>query len=149
MTHLTGALSQLIGAQRAASAATARTRPATSPRPNATGQGEFLEALRERMQSETSGLRLSRHAAERLSDRRIELSGADLERLERATEKAAAKGAREALMMMGNLNLIVSLQNRTVVTAMEAGTADDTVYTNIDTAVIVGDGSDEQRTVET
>ena len=84
-------------------------------------------------------LSFSQHAQNRLDDRDIKLSQEELSRLERATEKAAKKGARTGLMMMGNLNLIVSIQNRTVVTAMEQAAGSDAVYTNIDTAVVIGD----------
>ncbi|MHC4886822.1 MAG: TIGR02530 family flagellar biosynthesis protein, partial [Planctomycetota bacterium] len=81
--------------------------------------GAFQQLLQENIGAKESSLNFSRHAQERLQDREIALTSDDLSRLERATDKAAAKGAHTGLMMMGNLNLIVSVQNRTVVTAME------------------------------
>lgn len=92
--------------------------------------------------AEAHDIHFSKHAEKRLRDRHIDLSSEDMVRLERATDMAEAKGAREALMMLGNVNFIVSVRNRTVVTAMQAGQAEDMVFTNIDTAVML---SDEQR----
>ena len=108
----------------------------------AAGRGGFLDALKERMDSDAPKLKLSKHAEDRLHDRNIELSDNDMNRLGRAAEKAAAKGARMGLMMMGNVNLIVSLQNRTVVTAMAPESEGDVMYTNIDSAVMVGEGQE-------
>lgn len=101
--------------------------------------GAFQQLLTESIEAKRTGLNFSRHAQERLQDREIDLTPDELSRLERATEKAAAKGAQTGLMMMGNLNLIVSVQNRTVVTAMENNAVEDAVFTNIDTAVVVGE----------
>lgn len=133
MSNLIGALSHLLPNQN--------TAVSGSPLGNASdvnGDG-FLSALKEKMGECPSNLQFSKHATARLSDRKINLSEKDIERISRATDKAAEKGARDALMMLGNLNLIVSVNNRTVVTAMQAGEAGDAVYTNIDTAVVVGD----------
>lgn len=133
MNSLAGALSRLIPAQ-----ADSATRLAGTAAKGADHLG-FKGALKEKMDISSANLQFSKHASARLSDRHIDLSEKDLERLSRATDKAAEKGSKDALMMLGNLNLIVSVNNRTVVTAMQAGEVGDAVYTNIDTAVVVGD----------
>ncbi|MFH0911895.1 MAG: TIGR02530 family flagellar biosynthesis protein [Planctomycetota bacterium] len=110
----------------------------TAPRPSAAGE-DFLSILKARIEAEAPGrIRFSRHAAARLEERNIRLTAGDLDRLNRATDRAAAKGVREAFVMMGQVHLIVSVQNRTVVTAMPVGETDDAIYTNIDAAVMVG-----------
>lgn len=96
--------------------------------------GKFAALLQEKL-SQTSGLKLSAHAARRLRERNVSLSSADLARLERAVETAAAKGTREVLLLYGELTLIASTVNRTVVTAVPR--AEGQVFTNIDGAVIV------------
>ena len=103
---------------------------------------DFRSVLNERMAQSPSRVRFSKHATQRLEQRRLHLSEADLRSLERATDKAAAKGSREALMMMGGLHLIVSVRDRTVVTAMPAERAGDVVYTNIDSAILVGQNTE-------
>jgi flagellar operon protein len=87
---------------------------------------------------ERSGsLKFSAHAKERLALRNIQLSEADLERIQNAVQKAAAKGAKQSLLVMENLAFIVSVTNRTVITALDGGSMKENVFTNIDSAVIV------------
>jgi flagellar operon protein len=69
--------------------------------------------------------------------RNIQLSEADLERIQNAVQKAAAKGAKQSLLVMENLAFIVSVTNRTVITALDGGSMKENVFTNIDSAVIV------------
>lgn len=79
----------------------------------------------------------------RLQMRNITLSPDDLNKLRDAVDRAEAKGAREALVLMSrpsrdqDLALVVSVKNRTVITAMDGDSLKDNVFTNIDSAVIV------------
>jgi flagellar operon protein len=82
-------------------------------------------------------LKFSAHAKERLSLRNINLSEDDLDRLNMAVNKAAMKGARQSLLVMDNQAFIVSVPNRTVITALDGGSMKENVFTNIDSAVIV------------
>src|SRR5690606_4183506 len=68
------------------------------------GGASFDQLLQQKLQK---GVRLSAHAATRLRESRIELSEADMERLSGAMAKAEAKGARESLILMDNLALVV------------------------------------------
>ena len=84
------------------------------------------------------GVKFSQHAAQRLQIRNINLSPTQLNQLNSAVDKAAQKGARESLVLMNNdLALVVSITNRTVITAMDGASIKDNVFTNIDSAVIV------------
>ena len=49
----------------------------------------------------------------------------------------AQKGAREALIYLNDVALIVSVANRTVITAMDGASAKDNIFTNIDSAAIL------------
>lgn len=82
-------------------------------------------------------LKFSAHARERLQMRNIQLSAGDLSRLSSAVDKAASKGARESLLVMDHVAMIVSVTNRTVITALTGESMKDNVFTNIDSAVIV------------
>lgn len=81
-----------------------------------------------------SELKFSKHANERLAKRNIDLSREQVARLENGTNKARQKGIKESLVMVDNLAFIVNVKNNTVITAVND--AEDTVFTNIDGAVI-------------
>jgi flagellar operon protein len=85
----------------------------------------------------TQSLKFSAHAQERLSLRNINLSADDLNRMNQAVNKAASKGAKQSLLVMDKQAFIVSVPNRTVITALDEGSMKENVFTNIDSAVIV------------
>lgn len=82
------------------------------------------------------GLKFSKHALSRLAARGLSLNQADLEKLGAAVDAARNKGANESLVLMDELALIVSVKNRTVITAMSAGETRGGVFTSIDSTVI-------------
>jgi flagellar operon protein len=81
----------------------------------------------------------SAHALQRLRERGIELTDDDKSRLADAVQKAADKGARESLVLMDHVALVVSVSNETVITAVPEEELEDAVFTNIDSAVLVRD----------
>jgi flagellar operon protein len=83
-----------------------------------------------------SSIRWSAHASARLAQRGIELSTEQHARLEAAVDRAAAKGAKDSLVLLDDHALVVSAQNRTVITALGLHQAKENVFTNIDSAVI-------------
>ncbi len=96
----------------------------------------FEKALQKELEK-SQGLKISAHAEKRLKERNIVLAGEDLARIDRAVRQAEAKGSRESLIIYGDLALVASVRNKTVVTAMDGNSAGDHVFTNIDSAVIV------------
>lgn len=106
-----------------------------SLRKSRAGSGKgFAKALDARLQE---GLRFSKHAEARLASRNIPLTDAQRERLAEATSEAEKRGAREALLLMGNMGFIVSVPNRTVITALDSSRMAAGVITGIDAAVVV------------
>ena len=81
-------------------------------------------------------LRFSAHAQTRLQSRNIALNPAHMDRLEGAVQKAASKGSRDALVLMDDMAMVVSVKNRTVVTVVDRENLKQNVFTNIDSAVI-------------
>ena len=71
--------------------------------------------------------------------RNIKLGQAELTKLNTAVDRAAQKGAKESLVLMNNNNLalVVSVKNKTVITAMDSASMKDNIFTNIDSAVII------------
>jgi flagellar operon protein len=98
------------------------------------GDASFQDLLSQELNG--GGLRFSKHAQARLAQRNIQLTPEHLDRLGDAVSRAAAKGARESLILMDDLALIVSVQNQTVITATDAASRRENVFTNIDSAVI-------------
>lgn len=86
---------------------------------------------------ENRGVRFSKHAVNRLSDRNIQLTNEQIERLESGAKKAGEKGIQESLVLVDQLAFIVNVKNNTVITAMEQNETSDKVFTNIDGAVIM------------
>ena len=84
-----------------------------------------------------SGIKFSQHAQDRLKARNITFSTNDLDNLAGAVNTVASKGSRESLVLMGDAALVVSVKNRTVVTAMDKSQMKGNVFTNIDSAIIV------------
>ena len=82
-------------------------------------------------------LKVSGHAQTRLQSRNIELGEAEWERVMAGVEKASQKGAKESLVMVDDVALVISIKNRTVITAVDKASLKDNVFTNIDSAVVV------------
>lgn len=97
-------------------------------------KASFGQVLEKKLQGE---LKFSQHARQRLQSRNIELGEAELARLENAVGRAREKGARDSLILMDNLALVVSVKNNTVITAVDETSLKQNVFTNIDSAVIV------------
>lgn len=85
----------------------------------------------------TQEVKFSQHAQDRLRARNITFSAGDIANLEGAVNSVAQKGGKESLVMMGDSALVVSIKNRTVVTAMDRTQMKGNVFTNIDSAVII------------
>ena len=111
---------------------------ASSPAADAAGPSFSDLLLRERAAATPaqSSLKFSAHAQTRLQSRNIPFGPDEAARLEAAVGKAQAKGARESLVLMDGVALVVSVKNRTVITAVDAASLKDSVFTNIDSAVI-------------
>ncbi|TVX97661.1 TIGR02530 family flagellar biosynthesis protein [Cohnella terricola] len=82
-------------------------------------------------------LKFSHHAEQRLQQRGIELLPEQISRIASAVDQAAAKGARDSLVLFHDIAMIVNVPNRTVVTAMDGSSMKEHIFTQIDSAVVV------------
>jgi len=96
------------------------------------GETTFSKVL-----DQTQGVKFSQHAQDRLKARNISFSNDQLQQLEGAVNSVAQKGGKDSLVMMGDAALVVSVKNRTVVTAMDRTQMKGNVFTNIDSAVVI------------
>jgi flagellar operon protein len=95
------------------------------------GNTSFKEILQQKI------LHFSQHAETRLRQRGISFKSEQIEQINAAIDKAAAKGANDSLVLIKDTALIVNVKNRTVITAMDSQSLKDHVFTQIDSAVII------------
>jgi len=125
--------------------------PVGAPHPQSVGKAapagpSFGQVLSDRLAGGADALaaaaaranvKFSGHAQTRLASRRITLSGDDVARLGTAMTRAAAKGSKDSLMLMGQTAYVVSVANRTVITAVAQDALKENIFTNIDSAMIL------------
>lgn len=118
------------------------SRPTDSSKPLATGpsfdqvlQGRLGETLA--VTAARAGIKFSGHAQTRLASRQITLTENDVMRLGQAITKAASKGAKDSLVLMDKTAFVVSVTNRTVITAVTSDALKENIFTNIDSAMIL------------
>jgi flagellar operon protein len=113
-------------------AAPAATPPAgTSGAPGTSGP-----SFQELLDKQTSSLQFSRHALQRLAQRGIQLDQPTLGRLTEGVQRAANKGSRDSVVFVDGTAYVVSVANKTVITAVGSEHMRQQVFTNIDSAVI-------------
>ena len=84
----------------------------------------------------TEPLHFSKHALERAQRRGISLDPATISRLREGVGRVAGKSARDSLVLVDGNAFVVSVSNRTVITAVGSEHMREHVFTNIDSAVI-------------
>lgn len=98
-------------------------------------QADFSSILNNEM--EKSSIKFSAHAQKRIDSRNISLKQDDLAKLEQAVDKAMAKGSKESLVLIEKNAFVLSVPNRTVITAVDEASLKENVFTNIDSAIIM------------
>lgn len=81
-------------------------------------------------------VQFSGHALQRIERRGISIDDGAVNRLAGGVDRAAAKGSRSSLVLVDDTAFVVSVPNRTVVTAVDREHMREQVFTNIDSAVI-------------
>jgi flagellar operon protein len=92
----------------------------------------FADIFRDKV----GGLQFSQHALQRVERRGIDLSDGTLNRLEAGAARAAGKGSRDSVVFVDDTAFVVSIRNKTVITAVDREHMREHVFTNIDSAVI-------------
>ncbi len=93
---------------------------------------KFSSFLTESLQKQTTAteMKISNHAQKRMEERDIQLNHSDLTTIEGAVEELNQKGSKNSLIIYKDLALIASIDNRTIITAMNANEME--TITNID-----------------
>ncbi|MED4532511.1 TIGR02530 family flagellar biosynthesis protein [Metabacillus fastidiosus] len=82
-------------------------------------------------------LKISKHAQERLSERKIDISTEQWNLIEEKVQEAYKKGVNDSLVLINDAALIISAKNNTVITAMNLEEAKSQIFTNINGTIIM------------
>ncbi|HLS66489.1 MAG TPA: TIGR02530 family flagellar biosynthesis protein [Pseudogracilibacillus sp.] len=93
--------------------------------------------LFQRMLERASEVKVSKHAQQRLAERNIHVPEQKWQQLNEKMVEANEKGVTDALVMMGDVALVVSTKNKTVVTAIHQEEAMNKIFTNINGTIIL------------
>ena len=97
----------------------------------------FRDVLQQTGTTQSAPLKFSAHAMQRLQSRNITITPEDMQRMNAMADKAAEKGAQQSLFMLRDAAMIVSIRNRTVITAVDPASMKENVFTNIDSAAVI------------
>jgi len=87
--------------------------------------------------SKNEKVNFSKHAMQRLEKRNINLTTEDINKITDAVNIAKEKGVKDALIIMGDNAFVTSIKNNMVITATSGTDLKESVFTNIDGAVII------------
>lgn len=107
-------------------------KPLHKPELQKPGFQEQFEGSLKRIES----LQFSNHAVKRLMDRGVEFTPDKAQRLVDAVETAREKGAQDSLILLDELAFVVSVGNKTVITACDMNGLKEGVFTKIDSAIL-------------
>ena len=96
----------------------------------------FSTLLKEEL-DRSEGVRFSKHAAQRVAERGIEVSDRLMSDLNQAVEKAKAKGATDVVIIGKDGAFIVNVPHNLIVTTMNGNEMKENIFTNIDSAVLL------------
>ena len=97
----------------------------------------FADKLKVELNRSPHPLLFSKHAAERLERRNIQVTDDMLKAMETAVDKVAAKGGKESVFLVDNVAMVVSIDNRTVITCVDTQNAQENIFTNIDSVAFL------------
>jgi flagellar operon protein len=98
-------------------------------------KSKFNDILNETINKDNEEYTLSKHAADRL--REINFTDTDMKEIAKGFQIAQDKGAKNSVMIYKDVALIASIENKTVITAIEKERSKENVFTNIDSVVIL------------
>lgn len=102
-----------------------------------TGNNVQFAELLQKESDKTQSVQFSKHAAQRVQQRGIEMTDSLLNNLNQAVKKAQAKGAKDVVVIGESGAFIVNVPNNIVVTTMSGAEMKDNIFTNIDSAVLM------------
>ena len=87
------------------------------------------------VRSKDEGFAVSKHAALRLNE--INFTEEDMKKIEKGFQMAKDKNSKNTVMLYKDVALIASVENKTLITAVDKNRAKDNIFTNVDSVVIL------------
>lgn len=101
------------------------------------GTTSSFHQLLQKTINQSTPLKLSKHATERMESRGIQFSKDTWTTIEKKVNEAKQKGVKESLVITDDAALIVSAKNNTVITALHRAEAESQIFTNINGTIII------------
>ncbi|OOM75029.1 hypothetical protein CLPUN_34660 [Clostridium puniceum] len=87
------------------------------------------------VKNKEEGFTISKHAAKRLDE--INFTEEDIKQIEKGFEIAKDKNSKNTVMLYKDVAIIASVENKTLITAVDKERAKDNIFTNVDSVVIL------------
>lgn len=100
-----------------------------------TSKGNNFKDILNKTIEEKNYFTLSKHAAERLKE--VNFSESDMKNIEKGFKLAEDKGSKNSVMLYKDVAIIASIENKTVITAVDKNRSTDNVFTNVDSVVLL------------
>lgn len=101
---------------------------------NSKDKTSFKDVL-DNVKNKDKSFTISKHAALRLNQ--INFTEEDMKQIEKGFKIAKDKNSKNTVMLYKDVALIASVENKTLITAVEKERAKDNIFTNIDSVVIL------------
>ena len=101
---------------------------------NSKDKTSFKDIL-DSVKNKDEGFTVSKHAALRLNE--INFTEEDMKQIEKGFEIAKHKNSKNTVMLYKDVAIIASVENKTLITAVEKERAKDNIFTNVDSVVIL------------
>ena len=102
-----------------------------------TGNTVHFAEILQKESDKAQSVQFSKHAAQRVRQRGIEVTDTLMQNLNQAVRKAQEKGAKDVVVIGEIGAFIVNVPNNIVVTTMSGAEMKDNIFTNIDSAVLM------------
>ena len=101
---------------------------------NSKDKTSFKDIL-DNVRNKDEGFTISKHAALRLNE--INFTEEDMKQIEKGFEIAKDKNSKNTVMLYKDVALIASVENKTIITAVDKERAKENIFTNVDSVVIL------------
>lgn len=98
-------------------------------------KSNFSDILNKVIDKNNESYTISKHAADRLKG--INFTTEDMNNIAKGFKMAEDKGAKNSVMIYKDVALVTSIENKTIITAVEKERAKENIFTNIDSVVIL------------
>lgn len=112
---------------------------AANPTNKVAKPGSFLTQLQEQVgKTDTkSGLKISKHAAERMNQRNITITPDQWSKIDQKLSEAKSMGITDSLVLTDQAAMVVSASNKTVITVMNREEASKQIFSNINGTIVL------------